>query len=85
MQVHFSITFPQGGMRRPGVSLDTWIAESTTGGITLTLPDGSLLELVEVVGDATAHVRPLEGSGYVEAFTNEYTLTITPPGKRVNP
>jgi hypothetical protein len=77
--ITFSIKFPQGPMVRPGMSLDTWIAKSTTGQGTFTLPDGSTCTMVEVVGDATAHVKPLLGTGYVEEFTNQYTITITPP------
>ena len=66
-------------MVRPGVSLDTWIAKTTTGVGTFTLPDGSICTLTEVVGDATAHVRPLMGTGEVDPFVNTYTLVITPP------
>lgn len=77
--VKFSISFPSGPMVRPGLSLDDWIAKSTTGVGTFTLPDGSICTLTEVVGDATAHVKPLLGTGEVDPFTNEYSLTIEPP------
>jgi hypothetical protein len=77
--VKFSITFPSGPMERPGVSLDTWIAKSTTGVGTFTLPDGSICTMTEIVGDATAHVQPLRGTGSVDPFTNTYEIVITPP------
>ena len=77
--VTFIIQFPQGAMKRPGIDPTTWIAESVTGVGTFTLPDGSTCTLTEVVADATAHVKPLAGTGEVDPFTNSYTLVITPP------
>lgn len=70
----FKVPFPQGLMQK--TDLRDWIAKGVTG--SGTMPDGSSLTIV--IPDTYAHVEPLHGTGTVDAFEVQCTISAATNG-----